>query len=177
MAGCEFGHHGHRNTGSFIISDKFRLSNPLPSYMGKKKKGVTSIYTSWPVWWTPFTFYYLRWKSGITDILGYLSRCWTKTFFFLEIRNKIQEQKPSILSPPSPKKRTGPFQRTVDSLCTSSLASPEWTKTSVTRQRGWGIRAPRGMASQSRLEGQWQETTTRNKQRDVAGGRGRRTAT
>ena len=38
MAGCEFGHHGHRNTGSFIISDKFRLSNPLPSYMGKKKK-------------------------------------------------------------------------------------------------------------------------------------------
>ena len=107
MAGCEFGHHGHRNTGSFIISDKFRLSNPLPSYMGKKKKGVTSIYTSWPVWWTPFTFYYLRWKSGITDILGYLSRCWTKTFFFF--RNPQHDSRTEALYPVSsiPQEKNG----------------------------------------------------------------------
>lgn len=41
MAGYEFGHHGHRNTGSFTISDKFRLSNSLPSMHGGKKKKVS----------------------------------------------------------------------------------------------------------------------------------------
>lgn len=71
--------------------------------------------------------------------------------FIFAFRNPQHDTRTEGLYPPSiPQERTGPFHRTVASLCTSSLASPEWTKTSVTRRRGWGIRAPRGMASHSR---------------------------
>ena len=108
---------------SFLIN--FDFQTPYLPCMGGKKKVSHQFLLSDLSGEHPLRFitYAGNTESRISWVTYFATEL--KLFVFLEIRNMIQEQKASILSLPSPKKRTGPFHRTVDSLCTSSLASPE----------------------------------------------------